>query len=100
MNSLAFTPTAPAGYRPQDYYEKPVFFCGDNEFDPEDNTFQDITAVGMKRVGGNEGLIDLKTNVTGKFTFDIYDVWFHKKTITLNVTIKKPENLTGARQAR
>lgn len=99
MASLKFTTSSPAGYDYTHYYDAPYFLCGQAPFDPEENTFQDITGVGMMKSGATDGLMDFKSDVTGKFTFDIYDVWFHKKTIEIKVKIKKPENLT-ARQAR
>jgi len=97
--SLKFTTSAPDGYNYKHYYDEPYFICGKTPFDPEENTFQDITGVGMMKNGATDGLMDFKSAVTGKFTFDIYDVWFHKKTIEIKVKINKPENLT-ARQAR
>ncbi len=97
--SLKFSTSAPSGYNYKHYYDEPYFICGQAPFDPEENTFQDITGVGMMKNGATDGLMDFKSDVTGKFTFDIYDVWFHKKTIEIKVKINKPENLT-ARQAR
>lgn len=99
MASLKFTTSSPAGYDYTHYYDAPYFICGQAPFDPEENTFQDITGVGMMKNGATDGLMDFKSDVTGKFTFDIYDVWFHRKTIEIKVKINKPENLT-ARQAR
>ena len=99
LASLKFTATAPAGYRYEDYYEEPYFICGDAKFDSEENTFQDITGIGMMRNARTEGLPDFKNDVIGNFTFDIYDVWFHKKNVTINVKVTKPTNTT-ARQAR
>ena len=99
--SLKFVATAPAGYVYTDYYDEPYFITGDGaKYDPEVNTFQEIATIGMKRNARTEGLPDFKSDVEGKFTFDIYDVWFHKKTVEVKVKITKPTNITGARQAR
>lgn len=99
VTSLKFTATAPKNYRPEDYYDAPVFFVGDAPFDPEENTFDEITGIGMNRKARTEGLPDFKEDVTGNFTFDIYNIWFHKKTVTVKVKINKPGNITS-RQAR
>jgi hypothetical protein len=99
VNSLKFTSTSPSGYRAEDYYNAPVFFVEGAEFDAETNTFDQITGIGMTRKARTEGLPDFKSDVIGNFTFDIYDVWFHKKTVTVKVKINKPGNITS-RQAR
>lgn len=99
LASLNFKATAPKDFRTQDYYKAPTFTVQGKPFDPEKNELSDIDGIGMERMARNEGLPDFKDNITGEFTFDIYDIWFHKKQVKLFIKVNKPENTTS-RQAR
>jgi hypothetical protein len=103
--SLKFTTTT-AGYEYTHYYFKPVWVDADgNELKESDmelesykysnNFINKVASIAMKRMARDTGLPDFKTDVAGEFSFDIYDVWFHKITVKVGFTIKKPENTTA-----
>jgi hypothetical protein len=98
--SLAVNITTPkSGYEVKDYYYAPYFADANGEPVTAEMPQTAIANVGMKPKGATTGNPDYKEAITGTFTFDIYDVWFHKKTITVNFKVNKPE-ATTARQAR
>ncbi|MBP5425865.1 MAG: hypothetical protein J6Y33_07310 [Prevotella sp.] len=99
INSLKVIDITPSTYRYSDYHYEPSFMVGDEKFDPAKHTFQQITKIGMVRRGTSSGLPDYNTEVTGKFSFDVYNVWFHKKTVTLKFKKKVPTN-QASRQAK
>lgn len=88
--SLKATASAPANYVVSNYYYAPFWVKRGSE----------IVGIQMNTLGGSQGLPDFKEDVTGKFSFDVYDVWFHKRTITIDFKVKKPTNITGARATR
>ena len=89
MTSLKCNVTSPAGFNYRDYYCEPFFAKSDGT---EANTFNEIADICMKPRGNSPGLVNLKTNIEGTFTFDIYDIWFHSRTVTVKFKIKRPTN--------
>lgn len=89
MTSLKCNVTSPAGYNYRDYYCEPFFAKSDGT---EANTFNEIADICMKPRGNSPGLVNLKTNIEGTFTFGIYDIWFHSRTVTVKFKIKRPTN--------
>jgi hypothetical protein len=103
--SLKFTTTT-AGYEYTHYYFKPVWVDADGEelkesdmaygwYSYKNDFIRKVAGIAMKRMARDTGLPDFKTDVAGNFSFDIYDVWFHKTTVKVGFTIKKPENTTA-----
>jgi hypothetical protein len=90
----------PSGWEIKSYYDQPTFMCGTTQFNPQTNKFSDITGISMMRSATSQGLNDLQSDLEGTFSFDIYDIWFHKKTITLSFKVTKPTNGTGTTAAR
>ena len=99
VNSLAFTATEPAGFIYTNYYDKPYFTVGTAAFDPMTNTFQEISGIKMERDARNEGLNAFSATVKGYFSFNIYDIWFHSKTVKIKVEVSPKPNGTS-RQAK
>lgn len=88
--SLQVIPVSPADFVFSDYYYAPYW-----EFDDNSASF-----IGMKRKGTSQGLGSLNKDITGKFTFDVLNIWGHRRTITVTFKIKKPSTATGARATR
>ena len=89
MTSLKCNVTSPAGYNYRDYYYEPYFAKSDGT---KANSFNEIANICMMIRGASFGNPDIKTNIEGTFTFDIYDIWFHSRTVTVNFKIKRPTN--------
>jgi len=94
--SLKAVISAPAGYVLSDYYYAPYW----SDETGAQKGFANLTNglfIGMKRNARTEGLPDFREDVEGKFKFDVYDVWFHKRTVEIAFKIKKPTNTTARR---
>jgi hypothetical protein len=111
VNSITLTDIkvdgkADASYDYTHYYYEPFFTSGneDSEGKParltEDETFRDITGIAMLRKARTTGNPAFNSAITGAFAFDVYDVWFHKKTVKVTFKIIKPEGGNTSRQAR
>ena len=100
-SSLKVNFSQPSGYVWQDYYYAPYFAKeGGAALTAEDNVSA-IVSINMQPIGGTTGNPDFKEAPEGTFTFDIYNAWFHKRTLTVSFKINKPQATTdGARQAR
>jgi hypothetical protein len=103
--SLKFT-TSTDGYNYTHYYFEPIWVDAqgnelkesDMELDSykySENFINKVNGIAMKRMARDTGLPDFKTDVAGEFSFDIYDIWFHKTPVKVGFTIKKPENTTA-----
>ena len=99
VNSLKVVPT---GWNRESYYDPATFMVNDKVFDPKTNKFSEITSIAMMRSATSQGLNDLKEDLPGYFTFDIYDIWFHKKSVVIYFKVTHPdhEGTINARQAK
>ena len=92
MTSLKCNVASPDGFNYQDFYYNPYFAKSDGT---KANTFNEIVNIVMSRRAAPERIWDFNSDVEGTFTFNIYDIWFHRRTVTVSFKIKKPVSSDG-----
>ena len=97
--SLKVAAAEPTGYVREHYYFDP-FWCDANGKQVGFNNLTNGLYIGMTPKARTEGLPAFQSAVKFNFSFDVYNIWFHKRTVTLTVNVNKPENTTGARAAK
>jgi hypothetical protein len=107
LSSLSVKVTsASSTYKFEDYYTAPFWTNGTNEikYDKEnwfasyDTNIANLKGITMKLKDRTTLLPALNSAVLGEFQFDVYDMWFHKRTVKIPFKIWKPRNATNARR--
>ena len=104
LSSLKVSSPSVSGFKFEDYYKAPYWTANDAEVKYlEENwsystNIANVTGIKMERKARTTLNPALNTPVDAYFMFDVYDMWFHKKTVKIPFRVEKPTNATGARR--
>lgn len=88
VNSLKVSATNPVGLD-FSHYSSPFFSVGETVFNPDENSITQIDGIKMYR---NAALMENFKTAECALSFDIYDVWQHKRTVSIPFVIDGPVN--------